>query len=81
MKHRNLGAFIILCLICLLIVLFVMLTSCGRREETGVMRRFDLTNREEFGGIYVRVIKDRLTGQEYLCVCAGGGLDVVPIEK
>ena len=78
MKHRNELRGALICIgVLLLLILVMMLTSCGRRQDA---KRFDLVQRDELGSIIVYLVKDTTTKQEYIVFAGGHGIDVVEVD-
>lgn len=82
MKHKNVQRAIItfLLFVIIVLVLSMILTSCGTREEKpAYLRRFEFVQKDECGVIFVYVVRDSKTGREYAVFRAGYGMDVVEV--
>ena len=82
MRHKNVQKAIIVFLLFLIIVLVlsIVLSGCGTREEkTAYLRRFELVQRDECGPIVVYVLRDSKTDRQYAVFRAGNGMDVLEV--
>ena len=83
MKHKHELRGALICIgVLLLLILVMMLTSCGRRQEKpAYQRRFDYVQRDEAlgGSLVVYLMRDTKTKKEYAIFCHGTAMDAVEV--